>query len=107
MAELDNNGMYKARPRWTVEQMLFLQNNMNLTDEQMAEATGRSLKSVRQKRLRLKFKKAGGRPTDEVYSNRTGKTKREITQERSQAISKGWQERLRLIREGVIPLTPK
>lgn len=107
MSDLDNNGMYKARPRWTAEQMLFLRNNMQLTDEQMAEATGRSLKSVRQKRLRLKFKKSGGRPTDEVYANRTGKTKREITQERSEAISKGWQERLRLIREGVIPLTPK
>ena len=53
---------YRAKPRWTFRQLEFLRENWDkLSDEEIAEALGRTRKSVRRKRFRLDLIKGNGR----------------------------------------------
>jgi len=52
---------YKAKPRWTSKQVIFLRENYKkMTDEQIAEVLGKTLKSVRRKREEMELKKPMG-----------------------------------------------
>lgn len=54
--------MYIPRNKWTSKQVNFLVENWDtMSDEKIADALGRTLKSVRRKRERLQLKKACGR----------------------------------------------
>ena len=54
--------MYKEKARWTATQERFVKDNYEkMTDEQISNAIGRSLKSVRRKRERMLLAKAMGR----------------------------------------------
>lgn len=49
---------YKKKNRWTYKQEQFIMNNYHeMKDEEMANALGRTLKSVRHKRQRLELEK--------------------------------------------------
>lgn len=49
---------YKAKPRWTANQIQFmLDNYRTMKDEELAYIFGRTLKSVRNKRQRLDYDK--------------------------------------------------
>jgi hypothetical protein len=53
---------YKPKPRWTKLQLIYLENHADkLPDEAIAEHLGKTLKSIRMKRLRLGLEKTGGR----------------------------------------------
>lgn len=53
---------YKAKARWSKAQELFMRDNWErLTDIQIAQVIGRTLKSIRRKRERMLLKKAMGR----------------------------------------------
>lgn len=55
-------GVYEPRPRWTARQMEFLLANWpTMKDEEIADALGKTLKSVRRRRERLELKKLHGR----------------------------------------------
>jgi hypothetical protein len=54
--------MYVPRNKWTSKQVNFLIENWDtMSDEKIADALGRTLKSVRRKRERMQLKKASGR----------------------------------------------
>ena len=54
--------VYREKPRWTARQELFMKINFEkMTDEKIAEALGKSLKSIRRKRARMILPKAKGR----------------------------------------------
>lgn len=88
--------VYKQRSRWSAQQMALLQRAIveDMSDEQCAKLTGRTLKSVRQKRLRMELIKKGGRPTDASHAKHTGKSLEQITQERSDMCKKFWKARI-------------
>lgn len=92
----EETGVYKQRSRWSAQQMALLQRAIveDMSDEQCAALTGRTLKSVRQKRLRMDLIKKGGRPTDASHAKHTGKSREQITQERSDMCKKFWKARL-------------
>ena len=53
---------YKPKTRWTFRQLEFLRQHWDeLSDEEIAEALGRTRKSVRRKRFRLNLIKGNGR----------------------------------------------
>lgn len=53
---------YRARPRWTLRQTTYLEQNCySMKDEDIATALGKSLKSIRRKRENMELKKACGR----------------------------------------------
>jgi len=62
---------YYAKPRWTRKQINFLSEQCDLmTDDEIAVALGRSVKSVRHKRVRLGIGKEHGRSVCKVIQRR-------------------------------------
>lgn len=54
--------MYKEKRRWTARQVNFLVLNWDIMkDEEIAEALGKTVKSVRRKRERMELRKDSGR----------------------------------------------
>lgn len=65
-------GVYRQKPRWTARQELFMKMNYTkMSDEAIADALGKSIKSVRRKRARMTLKKAAGRGICKAFIART------------------------------------
>jgi hypothetical protein len=61
--------LYQTKPRWTARQVNFLCENWDkMSDEQISEVLGKTLKSIRRKRERLQLKKASGRGVIRAYT---------------------------------------
>jgi len=65
---------YKQKPRWTYVQTEYLKTNCDkITDEEIAETLGKTLKSVRRKRQRLGMEKVEGRGHCQLMRNKRSK----------------------------------
>lgn len=61
--------LYQEKPRWTARQVNFLNENWDkMSDEQISEVLGKTLKSIRRKRERMQLKKASGRGVVKAYT---------------------------------------